>query len=205
MRTDNDISTLSRLEARVKKLVERNKAEGVKPPVDGQQISAKIAATGKQLAELLQAMADRSWDTAVALVQEAPELLLRKETLAHPELSNASAPLLELVFASAPSTCQRLAADQAASVGQTLAQAGSVLGTVELGRQPLREEDVESLARVACEKDLRVRLAGAVLSSVDMPRYSYAQTGLAAAMPVDLTELHPCAAVAGLVGTAARR
>ena len=203
MRTGNDIS--SRLEARVQKLVERNEAEGVKPPVDGQQISAKIAATGKQLAELLQAMADRSWDTAVALVQEAPELLLRAETLAHPELSNSSAPLLELVFASAPGAFHRLAAAQAASVGQTLAQAGSVLGTVELGRQPLREEDVESLARVACEKDLRVRLAGAVLSSVDMPRYSYAQTGLPAAMSVDLTELHPCAAVAGLVGTAARR
>ena len=164
-RTGNNISTLSRLEARVQKLVERNKAEGVKPPVDGQQISAKIAATGKQLAELLQAMADHSWDAAVGLVQEALELLLREETLAHPELSNASAPLLELVFVSAPGTCQRLAAPQAASVGQTLAQAGSALATVQFSQQPMCEEDVQSLARVACEKELQVRLAGFVLSS----------------------------------------
>ena len=158
MRTGNNISTLSRLEARVKKLVERNEAEGVKPPVDGQQISAKIAATGKQLAELLQAMADHSWGAAVALVQEAPELLLREETLGHPELSNASAPLLELVFASAPSTFYHLAASQAATVTHTLAQAGSALATVNF-RQPLSEEDVQSLARVASEKELRVRAA----------------------------------------------
>ena len=111
----------------------------------------------QQLAPLLQAMTDRRWEEALALLRELPELLLRAETLGHPELSNASAPLLELVFASAPGAFHRLVAAQAASVVQTLAQAGSSLAAVELGRQPLREEDVQSLAGVAGEMELQVR------------------------------------------------
>ena len=118
----------------------------------------------EQLAPLIEAMTKRRWDVAVTLVQEAPELLLRAETLAHPELSNASAPLLELVFASAPGAFHRLAAAQAASVGQTLAQAGSTLAAVELGRRPLRADDVQSLAGVAAEMELQVR-------SKCLPRY----------------------------------
>ena len=112
----------------------------------------------QQLAPLLQAMTDRRWEEALALLRELPELLLREETLGHPELSNASAPLLELVFASAPSTFYHLAASQAATVTHTLAQAGSGLATVNF-RQPLSEEDVQSLARFASEKELRVRAA----------------------------------------------
>ena len=99
-------------------------------------------------------MGKHRWVEAVALVRQAPELLVDEETLAHAE----SAPLLESVFSSAPGTYQQLSGSTA-RVAQALSEAGSALAAVELGRRPLREEDVQSLARVAGERELQVRSA----------------------------------------------
>ena len=149
MPADNNISR--ELQSRVEGLAENNTS------------SAEILATNKRNAELFvllhQAMVEQRWEEAVALVRQAPESLLCEATLAHAE----SAPLLESVFSSAPGTYQQLAGSTS-RVAQVLSEAGSVLAAVELGRRPLREEDVQSLARVAGEKDLQVRLVGAAES-----------------------------------------
>ena len=147
MRAANNIS--SELQSRVTGLAKNNTNSA-------DTSSAEILATNKRNAELFvlhQAMVELHWEEAVALVRQTPELVLREELLAHAE----SAPLLESVLSSAPGTYQQLAST--ARVAQVLSEAGSSLAAVELGRRPLREEDVQSLARIAGEKDLQVRSA----------------------------------------------
>ena len=144
MLADNNIS--SELLSRVEGLAKNNTN------------SAEILATNKRNAELFvlaplhQAMTKGRWEEAVALVRNSPELLRHEATLAHAE----SAPLLESVLSSAPGTYQQLAST--ARVAQVLSEAGSALAAVELRRRPLRAEDVQSLAGVAGEKELQVRL-----------------------------------------------
>jgi hypothetical protein len=131
----------------------RHEATLAHPELSHASVEFNAQLQQQQQQQLIEAMVELHWEEAVALVRQTPELVLREELLAHAE----SAPLLESVLSSAPGTYQQLAST--ARVAQVLSEAGSVLAAVELGRRPLREEDVQSLARIAGEKDLQVRSA----------------------------------------------